>query len=315
MEGVSEKGYKRLPGTPSLSTRNKQTDHLLMKPIHYLSIALAALLVSGCTQKQDTPATVDNALQHEYASIVTVRLTVGESKRLIAKGIAANPEIRERMKEGIVIITLGTTNTYIAEELAGLQAPRGSFVTGRIFPTTKEDFAKEMERHNEIVLVNGKISDLSYAEALARLTEKDIVLKGANLLNYAKRQAAVCVGAPDGGTVAKLRRYTDQGKGRWIVPIGLEKETTQDLMELQRLVNGSQHREPGTVRLNATQGNVYTEIEAIREFADVDVFVTAKGGVDGAEGGVSLLLCGEKAEVKKAEAAVRQVAGEPPFVQ
>ena len=61
-------------------------------------------------------------------------------------------------------------------------------------------------------------------------------------------------------------------------------ETTQDLFEMQRLVNASPNRAKGTVRLNATQGNVYTEIEAVKEFADIDVFVTAKGGIDGAEG-------------------------------
>jgi hypothetical protein len=283
-----------------------------------LPLVLASLFVlSACTGEngQSTQLSeTDSVSAKEYATLATARLTVSEGKRLIAKGIAANKDVRERLQHGMVIITLGTTNTYIAEELAGLEAPRGSFVTGRIFPTGKEDFAKDLKRRSEIVLVNGQISDLSYLEALERMTEKDIVLKGANMLNYAKRQAAVCIGAPDGGTTAKLRKYTDRGKGRWIVPIGLEKETTQDLFEMQRMVNGSPNRAKGTVRLNVTQGNVYTEIEAVREFADIDVFVTAKGGVDGAEGGVSLLLCGSEEEVQKALDVIRQVIGEPEFV-
>lgn len=290
-----------------------------MKIKYFLPVAFVLFpFFSGCMEKRVQSGNYygeDSFRSKEYATLVTKRLTVSESKRLIAKGISANKEVRERLQNGIVIITLGTTNTYIAEELVGLQAPRGSFVTGRIYPTGKEDFAKELERCPEIVLVNGKISDISYAEALVRMDEKDIVLKGANMLNYAKRQAAVCVGAPDGGTVAKLRKYTDQGKGRWIVPIGLEKETTQDLFEMQRLVNESPCRAKGTVRLNATQGNVYTEIEAIKEFADIDVFVTAKGGIDGAEGGVSLLLCGTMEEVEKASNVIEQVIGEPEFVE
>lgn len=281
-------------------------------------IFISFLFFSGCTEIKvqcENSSGTESIQSEEYATLVTVRLTVSESKRLIAKGISANKEVRERLLNGMVIITLGTTNTYIAEELVGLQAPRGSFVTGRIYPTGKEDFAKDLKRRSEIVLLNGKISGLSYTEALARMDEKDIVLKGANMLNYAKRQAAVCVGAPDGGTVAKLRKYTDKGKGRWIVPVGLEKETTQDLFEMQRLVNESPHRAKGTVRLNATQGNVYTEIEAIKEFADIDVFVTAKGGIDGAEGGVSLLLCGSVEEVEKALNVIEQVMGEPEFVE
>ncbi|MEW9606731.1 hypothetical protein [Bacteroides sp. L008] len=287
-----------------------------MKAINYILLTAIALSFSSCMQqlkeKKEAAGTIP---QKAYEYMTTARLTVSESKRLIAKGIAANKDVKDRLENGIVIITLGTTNTYLAEELAGLSAPRGSFVTGRIFPSSKEDFARGMKRQSEIVLMKGKPADISYADALARMNAKDIVFKGANMVNYAKRQAAVCVGAPDGGTVAKLRKYTDEGKGRWIVPVGLEKETTQDLFEIQKITNGDIQRGKGTVRLNVTQGNIYTEIEAMKEFADVDVHVTAKGGVDGAEGGVSLLICGTKAEVEKAENIVKQLQGEPAFIE
>lgn len=287
-----------------------------MKTINYILLTAIALSFSSCMQqlkeKKEAAGTIP---QKAYEYMTTARLTVSESKRLIAKGIAANKDVKDRLENGIVIITLGTTNTYLAEELAGLSAPRGSFVTGRIFPSSKEDFARGMKRQSEIVLMKGKPADISYADALARMNAKDIVFKGANMVNYAKRQAAVCVGAPDGGTVAKLRKYTDEGKGRWIVPVGLEKETTQDLFGIQKITNGDIQRGKGTVRLNVTQGNIYTEIEAMKEFADVDVHVTAKGGVDGAEGGVSLLICGTKAEVEKAENIVKQLQGEPAFIE
>lgn len=287
-----------------------------MKVIGYILATVVIILFSSCVRQfKDEKLVAGTTVNQTYECLSTLRLTVGESKRLIAKGITANKDVQDRLKNGIVIITLGTTNTYIAEELANLKVPRGSFVSGRIYPSSKEDFAKGLERQSEIVLIKGEIADIPFTEALVRMDEKDIVLKGANMLNYAKRQAAVCVGAPDGGTVAKLRKYTDQGKGRWIVPIGLEKETTQDLFEMQRLVNESPCRAKGTVRLNATQGNVYTEIEAIKEFADIDVFVTAKGGIDGAEGGVSLLLCGTMEEVEKASNVIEQVIGEPEFVE
>lgn len=287
-----------------------------MRTINYILLTAIALSFSSCMQqlkeKKEAAGTIP---QKAYEYMTTARLTVSESKRLIAKGIAANKDVKDRLENGIVIITLGTTNTYLAEELAGPSAPRGSFVTGRIFPSSKEDFARGMKRQSEIVLMKGKPADISYADALARMNAKDIVFKGANMVNYAKRQAAVCVGAPDGGTVAKLRKYTDEGKGRWIVPVGLEKETTQDLFEIQKITNGDIQRGKGTVRLNVTQGNIYTEIEAMKEFADVDVHVTAKGGVDGAEGGVSLLICGTKAEVEKAENIVKQLQGEPAFIE
>lgn len=285
-----------------------------MKTTYCILLTVIVLFCSSCLQQSKSEMQDgQTAPQKEYEYISTLRLTVGESKRLIAKGIAANEEVRERLENGMVIITLGTTNTYLAEELAGLAVPRGSFVTGRIFPSGKEDFTKGMKRQAEVVLIKGKRADISYTDALKRMTAKDIVFKGANMVNYAKRQAAVCVGAPDGGTVAKLRKYTDAGRGRWIVPVGLEKETTQDLYEIQKITNSDMQHGKGTVRLNVTQGNIYTEIEAIKEFADVDVRITAKGGVDGAEGGVSLLICGMKTEVEKAENIVKQLQGEPAF--
>lgn len=287
----------------------------------FLLPIVALLLMSSCMRPNKEPGlfvegkAMDTLSQKNYEYISTLRLTVSESKRLIAKGIAVNKEVRERLENGMVIITLGTTNTYIAEELAGLDTPRGSFVTGRIYPGYKEDFQKGIKRHSEIVLVKGKMTDMSYTDALAKMEPQDIVFKGANMLNYAKRQAAVCVGAPDGGTVAKLRRYTDNGRGRWVCPVGLEKSTAQDLFEIQKITNNSSVERKNTVKLNVTEGNVYTEIEAVKEFADVDVFVTAKGGVDGAEGGVSLLVCGSKVEVQKVEAVIRQVSGEPDFLK
>lgn len=287
----------------------------------YLLLVAFLLLISSCGQlNKETEQFGEGKIpevssQKEYEYISTLRFTVSESKRLIAKGIAINKEVRERLMNGMVIITLGTTNTYIAEELAGLDAPRGSFVTGRIYPEYKEDFQKEMKRCSEIVLVKGQVVDMNYTDALARMESRDIVFKGANMLNYAKRQAAVCTGAPDGGTVVKLRRYTDKGQGRWICPVGLEKNTTQDLFEIQKITNASSAERKNTVKLNVTEGNVYTEIEAVKEFADVDVFVTAKGGVDGAEGGVSLLVCGSKIEVQKVEAVAKLVRGEPDFLK
>ncbi len=287
-----------------------------MKTINYFLTVAIVISFSSCMQQpKEEKQVMRTAVSKSYEYMSTARLTVSESKRLIAKGLAANKDVKDRLENGIVIITLGTTNTYLAEELAGLSAPRGSFVTGRIFPSSKEDFAKGMKRQLEIVLLKGKPVDISYSDALNRMNAKDIVFKGANMVNYAKRQAAVCVGAPDGGTVAKLRKYTDSGKGRWIVPVGLEKETTQDLFEIQKLTNGDTQRSKGTVRLNVTQGNIYTEIEALKEFADVDIHITAKGGVDGAEGGVSLLICGKRAEVEKAENIVKQLQGEPAFVE
>ena len=90
-----------------------------MKTINYILLTAIALSFSSCMQqlkeKKEAAGTIP---QKAYEYMTTARLTVSESKRLIAKGIAANKDVKDRLENGIVIITLGTTNTYLAEELA-----------------------------------------------------------------------------------------------------------------------------------------------------------------------------------------------------
>lgn len=266
----------------------------------------------SCASESATAPCCDSCQTPSYENIQTVRVTVAEGKRLIAKGIAANKAVQARLQEGVVIITRGTTNTYIAEELAGLDTPAGSFVTGNIMPTGASGFNTDV-RVLEIVLVNGERVEMSYDDALAMMTEEDIVFKGANLLNYAKGQAAVNIGAPGGGTVGKLRKYTDEGKGKWIIPIGLEKDCSTDLEMMASILDENNDNRERTVLLNVGSEGVYTEIEALKEFADVDIYQIAMGGVNGAEGGVSLMVCGSKEQVDKAVAVVNSVHGEKPF--
>ncbi|MFR9649281.1 MAG: hypothetical protein SNJ33_05015 [Rikenellaceae bacterium] len=265
-------------------------------------------MLMGCASNGSAP--VEST--PEYENIQTARFTVGEGKRLIAKGIAANKEVAARLEKGMVIITRGTTNTYIAEELVGLSADAGSFVTGSIFPTGAAGFTTE-QSVGEIVIVDGEVVDMSYDDALAQMSAGDIVFKGGNILNYAKGQAAVNMGAPTGGTVAKLRKYTDIGEGKWIIPIGLEKDCSLDIEHLSQILSQNNSSREGTVLLNVGKEGIYTEIEALKEFADVDIYPIALGGVGGAEGGVSLMICGSKGEVDKAMEVAKSVHGEAKF--
>jgi hypothetical protein len=46
-------------------------------------------------------------------------LTPSESKRLIAKAVAALPEVQEAREHGYLVIGRGSTNAYLIEELLG----------------------------------------------------------------------------------------------------------------------------------------------------------------------------------------------------
>jgi hypothetical protein len=186
-------------------------------------------------------------------------------------------------------------------------------MTGNVVPVGPPSI--DVEKTNEIILINGVSTPMAYEEALQKMTPGDIIFKGANLLNYHKGQAAVNIGAADGGTTARLRPFVGEGKALFIVPIGLEKDCTCDLAALELTYSG------GNVRVGAVpklwvhkDARIYTEIEALRTLAGVEAFPIAAGGIAGREGGITLVVAGSKDQIEKALAAVEIVRGERPFI-
>ena len=50
---------------------------------------------------------------------IQITLTPRESKRIIAMGVKKLPVIQEALRNGIILITLGTTNAFVMEEFTG----------------------------------------------------------------------------------------------------------------------------------------------------------------------------------------------------
>ncbi|MFW5877490.1 MAG: hypothetical protein ACOCUP_00115 [bacterium] len=245
-----------------------------------------------------------------------VTLTVAESKRLIAKGLKDYAPVVERLKSGQVVVTKGTTNTYFVEELINDTLASGEYVFGHILP---EEGDVELDRSNtrqELVLINGIIQDIPYSSALDGMNEGDIVVKGANIINYKNGQAGVLIGSPTGGTTGVIIPRIKERGLRLIIPVGLEKESTQDINQLD-----SYSRIPHeTIGRNmpeiwSIEGELFTELEAIRQFADVDPVHFSSGGIGGAEGAVTICIRGNQDEVAKALEIIRSIQGEPPFVK
>lgn len=275
---------------------------------------LALLLFSFTPEREGKTSGQDLVLQpHEI--IAGVNLTVAEGKRLIAEGVAHHPEVKKKMQSGMIIITKGTTNTYIAERLTGLDAPHGSFMTGNITPVSRGRIDAGMTKVPEIILVDGKVAEMPLEEALKKLRKDDIVFKGANLLNYEKKQAAVCIGSATGGTTASLRPYTGDDKARLVIPVGLEKEVWGDLEQYEKFLGLNADRISPVPRVWVhRKGYIFTEIEALKVFGKVEAIPFAAGGIAGREGGISLAIYGDSVEVKKVLAVIDRIQGTEPFI-
>jgi len=245
-----------------------------------------------------------------------VVLTVSESKRLIGKAVAEMPIVKEALKNGMVIITKGTTDTYVAEEILGKKIEHGAYVYGKTYPAKGGKRLKDVKRINEIILVKGKLDkSLSLEEAVRKLKPGDVVIKGANALDYENKRAGGIVGSSDGGTTGTIMRYVISRKAHFVIPVGLEKQVSGDVLDIVNKMREpveSLNRVPSMFLFT---GHIVTEIEALRILADVSAFQVAAGGIGGAEGSVRLLCRGTREQVEKALKIVERIQGEPPFVE
>jgi len=243
-----------------------------------------------------------------------VVLTVAESKRLIAKGVAALDYIQEKMQKGIIVVTTGSTNGYIYEELTGQKIDHRAYLTGRTTPA-KGVSTWNVESLKDLVLVDGKPDpSLDRFSALERMSQGDVYIKGANALNYAAGVAGVSIGHPRGGTLGGALGTIVGSKLRLLIPVGLEKEIPFDIEEAAALLAEPDER-LGTVHsLWPVRGHIFTEIEALDVLCGVEAIPVAAGGIAGAEGGVRLLLVGSEEAVKGAVALVESIQGEPPLI-
>ena len=128
-------------------------------------------------------------------------LTVAESKRLIGKAVAQMPIVKNALANGMVIIIKGTTNAYVAEEITGKKTEHTAFVTGRIEPEKGAAITcPKVKPVNHLILEKGKVVDIPLADAAKKLKAGDVVMKGANALDYKNKIAAVDILDPSGGT-------------------------------------------------------------------------------------------------------------------
>jgi hypothetical protein len=242
-----------------------------------------------------------------------VVLTVSESKRLIAMGVAAMPEVSRAMEEGMVVVATGTTNAYVLEELWGKKIDKRRYRSGITTPKTPEKHPEPQgERISDIVFRKGEVVlELDRYNAVEEMEQGDVYIKGANALDYLGGKAGVLIGSTTGGTVGAVIGSVIGKKIHLVIPVGLEKLVYGDLDDLHWL---AAQEDSGGPSLWPLTGTIITEIEALQLLTNVDAHQYAAGGIAGAEGAVRLLLDGTEEEVKAALELVVSIKGEPRYL-
>ena len=248
-------------------------------------------------------------------------MTPAAGKRLIAKALLKHPVIRTVLKSGTLVITAGTTNGYVAEEiLESLGQAKGFarnlFFRGITLPNSQPTseigrLPDENKFPGDVILVKGIWQKgKTIFDVAEDLNQGDVILKGANAVDLSGRRAAILVGHPKGGTILAAIQAVVGRRVRLILPVGVEKRIPGNLDVLAARLNDPQARGP---RLFPVPGEIVTELDSINLLTGCIADISAGGGVCGAEGAVWLTICGESNQEKLAQTILDGVSGEQPF--
>lgn len=251
-------------------------------------------------------------LTHQYV------LTPAMSKRLIGQGLSAHPAIAQVLKKGTLVIIAGTTNAYVAEEVLkgtgqGEGFARKGFRRGMTVPPGFNLAALRAEFAGDVILTDGKYRPgKTIFDVADTLAVGDVVLKGGNAVNIARRTCAVYIGDRKAGTIGAALGAVVGRRVRLIVPIGLEKRVIEDIADLAALVNAPTTKGPGLLPM---PGEPYTELDAIATLTGATARLLAAGGTCGAEGAVWLGVSGTAEQLDKADTILGALASEPMYHQ
>ncbi len=242
-------------------------------------------------------------------------LTVAESKRLIARSLKRLPVLMRALNGGIVAIAKGTTNGYVAEELLGRGLDKTQYCTGVTRPTQGADSATTASNLPDVVLRHGEVQEgVTATEIVSEMGPGDVFIKGANAINYDRKQAGILIGHPTGGTIGAAVGTVVARRATLLIPVGLEKHIPGDLHQLYRDLTRVADRGEGPT-LWPVDGQIFTEIEALKlHMAGGQAALMGAGGIAGAEGSVRIFVWGTPEHIARAGGIIRDVQGEPPFI-
>ncbi len=241
--------------------------------------------------------------------------TPSESKRLIAKGVAAMPEVRFALSEGEIVVAHGSTNVYVAEELLGCCPRREQFISGQVINGVLCQTAPE-EKPPIIRISRGQLMGPkpTMEETLRGFGATGVFIKGANAVDPEGNAGVFCA-HPEGGTIGYAYGIISARGLQLIVPVGLEKLVSSVPKAARHLGQETLHYHSGLKvgMLTITNGIVVTELQALRILSDVTAVHVGGGGVNGSEGTVVIAVEGEKAELDRIIELYEAIKGEPPL--
>ena len=236
-------------------------------------------------------------------------LTVPEGKRLIAKAVAAMPQVRKAMKEGTILLKGGTTVSAVSEELCG-EALR---ISGRVSPRGTVAFgAADLVCPHSIVLRRGapEPADGRLAEIAREMGPSDVCVCGANIIDI-QGNAGMMAGRDLCGEPGSVIPVLLAEGIFCVIAAGLEKLSPVPIGEACRQAGrkASAWSMGMAVGLVPIPGRIVTELEALSILGFERRWLIGRGGIAGAEGASTFIVEGEESELRKCLALLQQIKG------
>ena len=123
------------------------------------------------------------------------------------------------------------------------------------------------------------------------------------------------IGHPTGGTIGATIGTIIARRITLVVPVGLEKCIAHSIERAAAFITSDAECASPLPSLWPVEGEIVTEIEALKFLTGVEAIQSAAGGLAGAEGAVRLVARGTREQIAKVVELADAVHGEPPFVQ
>lgn len=248
-------------------------------------------------------------------------ITPAAGKRIIAKSILNIPSIENALENNTIVVIAGTTNGYIVEEIFKRKLQSDEFTKKRFFrgvslpPKYKVTDTGRLEDESQfigdVVIVKGKWEKgKTIFDVADNLQKGDIIIKGANAINYKSKQAAIYIGHPTAGTINAALQAVLGKRVQLYLPVGLEKRIDGDINDIARKLNSIN---ASGLRYFPVCGNIITELEAIQIITNAKAELVAGGGVCGAEGSYWIAVSGSDEEINLVDDLIKNVSNESNF--
>ncbi len=243
-----------------------------------------------------------------------ITLTSAESKRLIAKAVAAHPWVKNALEDGRIIVGGGTTNGYVVEELTHTKIDKANYTFGLVNKGLHCLTAAENRKDNiPLCLEKGKPTTKSGADLLKEFTNNDVYIKGGNAVDT-DGYVGVMVASPVGGTIGGAYPILAARKSKLIVPIGLEKlvPSVLEAAEAGGMFDWDYSLGMRCSLWAIPDAEVITELESFDILFDVEAVHFSSGGSGDSAGAVTIAISGDDEDIKNAFLFIKNtIKGEP----